>query len=319
MNSSPSRHGFIASVRQYATRHWVELSTALGGLIAMNLILLARAYWETDQVNPTTAGQLGDFVGGYIGTAFVLLSVVLLYRTLQAQRKSAQLQSFEARYFELIRLHRENVAEMRIGDAEGRRVFLPMLRELWAARQIVEDCASYAEISLTAAQKLHISYYCIFFGAGKGSSRMLKASLPGYDANFLDQLDEHLRDENIREGVRENSNLAYVPFEGHQARLGHYFRHLYQAVKYVNRQTLEIDHYEYVKTIRAQLSTHEQALLLINSLSPFGTVWWKDGLMLKYRMVKNIPQHFISPAVGIDFQTLFPPGYFEWEESEGAV
>ena len=319
MNSSRSRPGLIASARQWANRHRVELSTALGGLIAMNLILFAKAYWETDQINPTTAGQLGDFVGGYIGTAFVLLSVVLLYRTLQAQRKSAQLQSFEARYFELIRLHRENVAEMRIGEVEGRRVFLPMLRELWAARQIVEDCARDTEVPLTAAQKLHISYYCLFFGAGTGSSRMLKASLPGYDAKFLDKLDENLRDDATRESVRTSANLAYVPFEGHQSRLGHYYRHLYQTVKYVNLQTLEIDHYEYVKTIRAQLSTHEQALLLINSLSPFGALWWEDGLMLKYRMVKNIPQHFINPTVGIDFQTLFPPRYFEWEEGEGTV
>lgn len=319
MNSSHKTPSLPTRVRKWITRHWVELLTALGGLIAMNLILLAKAYWETDHINPTTAGQLGDFVGGYIGTAFVLLSVVLLYRTLQAQRRSAQLQSFEARFFELIRLHRENVAEMRIGEVEGRRVFLPMLRELWAALQIVEDCASDAGVSLTPSQRLHISYYCLFFGAGTGSSRMLKTSLPGFDSKFLDDLDDCLRDEAIREGVRANANLAYVPFEGHQSRLGHYYRHLYQAVNYVNLQKLDIDHYEYVKTIRAQLSTHEQVLLLVNSLSPFGARWWKDGLMLKYRMVKNMPQHFINPSVGIDFQTLFPPNYFEWEEGETAA
>jgi hypothetical protein len=143
------------------TNH-VEVITVVGGLVAMNLILFAKAYRETDHINPVTAGQLGDFIGGYVGTAFVLLTAVLLYRTLRLQRESAQLQSFEARYFELLRLHRDNVAEMRIGNIEGRRIFLPMLRELWAARGVVEDCALEHAAVLTPRQKLHIAYYCLF-------------------------------------------------------------------------------------------------------------------------------------------------------------
>lgn len=302
--------------RPWWKRFAVELVSVGAGLIAMNAILLAGAYWETKSINPTTAGQLGDFVGGYIGTAFVLLSVLLLYRTLRAQRENNELQSFEARYFELLRLHRENVAEMSVQKISGRRVFLPMLRELWAARRIVQDCAANYSPALTQQQLIHIAYYGVFFGVGPGSSRMFKTSLPEYGTELIDEVDRCLQDNETREHIRKEMNLAYVPFEGHQSRLGHYYRHLYQTVRYVQRQTIEIDHYDYIKTIRAQLSTHEQALLLVNSLCPIGAKWWTDGLILNYRMVKNIPPNFLNPTIHLDVRKIFPKGYFEWEELE---
>ncbi|KPF42147.1 hypothetical protein IP87_20965 [beta proteobacterium AAP121] len=143
---------------------------------------------------------------------------------------------------------------------------------------------------------------------------MLRTALPEYDPDLIDEIDKWLQDEETRQDVVEQMNLVYEPFEGHQSRLGHYYRHLYQTVRYVQRQTLEIDHYDYVKTVRAQLSTHEQALLLLNSLCPIGQRWWSDGLMIDFKMVKNLPRNFINPQNQIDLSQVFPKGYFEWEE-----
>jgi hypothetical protein len=72
--------------------------------------------------------------------------------------------------------------------------------------------------------------------------------------------------------------------------------------------------YEYVKTIRAQLSTHEQALLLLNSLTPMGRNWWQNGLITRYRLVKNIPGDFFDRKQEIDVESLFPATYFEFQE-----
>lgn len=303
----------------WAKKYRVEIVASLFGVLAMNLILLAEAYRAADAINPATAGELGDFVGGYVGTGFALFTALLLYRTLRAQRESSQLQSFEARYLELIRLHRDNVAEMREDKVEGRNLFLPMLRELGAAHQLVEASAAAKGLGLTSPQKLQIAYYCIFYGTGIGSSRTLRTSLKDFDDAFLDDLDARLRSKSTRDQLRIDYAIPYDPFKGHQSRLGHYYRHLYQTVKYVDSQTIEIDKYNYVKTIRAQLSTHEQALLLVNSLCPIGSRWWHDGFMLRYRMVKNIPQLFMGPGLGIDLQALFPVSYFEWEELRDAA
>lgn len=57
-------------------RNRTEALTIIGGIVAINLILIANVYRETNTVNPETAAQLGDFVGGYIGTIFALVSVV---------------------------------------------------------------------------------------------------------------------------------------------------------------------------------------------------------------------------------------------------
>lgn len=296
-------------------KYRIEIGSVVFGVIAMNAILLAKAFRETDSINPTTAGQLGDFVGGYIGTAFALLSVLFLYRTLRTQRESSQQQFFESKYFELIKMHRDNVAEMRLKDAEGRRVFLPIVREVWAALSKVKIAASLRCLNLNQRQLLHIAYYCVFYGVGPSSSPMLKAALREYDSEFIAEVERWLLDADTRKQISTDQNLPYTPFEGHQSRLGHYYRHMYQTVAYVHGSELEIDHYEYDKTIRAQLSTHEQVLLLINSICPIGKNWWEDGFMLKYRMVKNIPEGFLDSTDQLDLQLMFPKGYFEWEES----
>src|SRR5690606_6627997 len=102
---------------------------------------------------------------------------------------------------------------------------------------------------------------------------------------------------------------------GHQSRLGHYYRHLYQTVSYVNIQESNIDKYEFVKTIRAQLTTHEQALLFINSLTPIGKNWWNKNLMIGYKFVKNIPYCFFDEKGEIDLTSHFPKDYFEYQET----
>jgi hypothetical protein len=299
--------------------YWVEILILAIGLVAMNLIFIAHAFRATDTVNPASAGQLGDFVGGYIGTFFALASVVLLTSTLRNQRRSAQVLNFEAKYFELLRLHRDNVAELEVQGVIGRKLFVVLMRELRSALEIVKQVAVKHDLNLSQRQLMHIAYYCLFFGTGPNSSRMLTQSLTDFSACFVSELVTKLDDPGAKHTAQKGRKLAYVPFEGHQSRLGHYYRHLYQAVRYVDQQTIEIDKYQYVKTIRAQLSNHEQALLLLNSLTPIGQNWWSHGFIEKYRMVQNIPRDFFDPNTELDVSFLFRSGYFEWEENESAT
>lgn len=296
--------------------HWIEIAILAGGLLVMNLIFIAEAFRATDTVNATGAGQLGDFVGGYIGTFFALVSVVLLTSTLRSQRRSAQLLNFETKYFELLRLHRDNVAELEVQGVTGRKLFVVLIREYRSALDVVKRMAQQHSQNLTQSQLAYITYHCLLFGTGPNSSRMLEMSLEEFDSSFIAGLVNELDNAQEKKKVQIEKKLAYVPFEGHQSRLGHYYRHLYQAIRYVDQQSIDIDKYEYTKTIRAQLSNHEQALLLLNSLSPIGSNWWKFGFLLNYKLVQNIPRHFFDPLQEIDVSKLFPPGYFEWEEIE---
>ena len=107
----------------------IEIAIFSAGLIAINLIFIPEAFRETGTLSTVGAGQLGDFVGGYVGTFFALVSVLLLTATLKNQRKSEELREFETKYFELIRLHRANVAEIKNGAVKGRRLFLKFFLE----------------------------------------------------------------------------------------------------------------------------------------------------------------------------------------------
>lgn len=297
-------------------RRWkLELLVGLFGLAAMNSIFLARAFRETHTIDRQSAGQLGDFVGGYFGTLFSLAAVVLVIRTLKNQVEASKEEHFETKYFELLKMHRDNVSEMQLGKAAGRKVFVLMLGEFRGALEVVRRAADRKNQKLDHWKLLEAAYCCVFFGAGPNSSRMLRMQLFGFDTSFVEALDLELNDPGARYEVMADWNLNYAPFEGHQSRLGHYYRHLYQMVKYVDQQHIEINKYEYVKTIRAQLSTHEQALLLLNSFTNMGSPWWDEGLIARYGLVRNIPLDFFNRDTELDIGELFEAGYFEWEES----
>jgi hypothetical protein len=309
--------GVKAAIRNHSIMrdYWREILIILAGLVAINFIFIAKAFRESHTVGREAAGQLGSFVGGYIGSFFALTGVVLLFATLRIQRRTSQVQNFETKYFELVRLHRDNVAEIKIQETAGRRVFVLLIRELRCILEIVRKVAQESNVELTHEQSLHFAYYCLYFGVGPNSSRMLKASLSStFGTEFIESVERALNRGETKSEIQREREFGYTPFEGHQSRLGHYYRHLYQMVRYVDQQTGPIDKYEYVKTVRAQLSTHEQALLLVNSLTPVGRNWWDNHLITRYRLVQNIPRDFFDPSSEIDVYKLFNRGYFEWDD-----
>lgn len=119
----------------------------------------------------------------------------------------------------------------------------------------------------------------------------------------------------------------HLPYEkyygGHQFRLGHYFRHMYQSYKYLHnhKDVKDCDRYSYGKMYRAQLSTYEQALLFINSISSLGMKWEytpekAEGnapakLITEYNIIKNLPGGHLS---GIHYKTYYRNVAYESDE-----
>jgi len=90
---------------------------------------------------------------------------------------------------------------------------------------------------------------------------------------------EHKSGNEIRMDMQPYSILNNIKLDkyygGHQYRLGHYFRQLFQLYNFiVSSKTLNNDEkYEYGKVIRAQLSNFEQHLIFLNSISSLGRIW----------------------------------------------
>lgn len=135
---------------------------------------------------------------------------------------------------------------------------------------------------------------------------------------------DYLREEDDEYIIGYDSHFVKY-YGGHQFRLGHYFRHLYQTVRYMNEK-IELSYkekYEYIKLLRAQLSNYEQALLFFNSLSQLGKKWEMDAvindncegytradfeLITKYNLIKNIP---FGAQLGIEPYYYYPQVEYE--------
>ncbi len=357
--------------------------------------------WE-DKLDIAATGEFGDFVGGFVGTIISGAGFLFLYLTLKEQRESFAKERFENNFFELLKLHRDNVTELKykkISNSEsevyeGREVFKIIFEEFLECLQEVRryskstDINEYLidsykteleeiknrinrRINLIELITIDIAYCIVFFGVSdEGETFLRHRFLKRYNSfyfyrllkyiklkpkNDKDQqekwqtlynlninkrketIDEiykyrnHVKSPDISELARSiMPDSAYEKYYvGHQFRLGHYFRHLFQSYKFLNESELhETEKYFYGKTFRAQLSTYEQALLFINSISSLGMKWeftpeidTKDktqhdiqkeisttGLITKYNLTKNLPG---ENMFGIRYRDYYPKVNYE--------
>ncbi len=365
--------------------------------------------WEA---NPATAGQYGDLIGGVVGTAVALLSVILLFITLNNQQKNYRKERFENRFFELISSYRAIVDEMNIADkVYGRKCFLRMYKEFESLYEVCENIYTTNKLTIfdkcpleeidtyksiygedfqkqyTNSKICEVAYQIFFSGIGLSSEKYL-AGGSEIDSNYFDLIKQELK--SIQEkytafllddtnkvleqnagytkkekvfgiGVSNTGNVLplynvspqtlpyrhyefhpyqiktkhttvlvnYFPFDGHISRLGHYYRHLFQIVRYVVQQEQYLlsksEVLEFLKILRTQMSNHEQILLYYNSVAGVGDRWIRDdrngnkNYLLEYRMIHNIP--FPLAKFGINIEERFKnqmesnDDIFEWQWS----
>jgi hypothetical protein len=164
-------------------------------LIVLPLLRPFRGHWPIDS---TKASDFGQFVGGYIGSFFMLGSVVMLILSIDFQRRSSQLQQFEMKFLDLLKLHRENVAEQRLENKTQRAVFVILRAEYQDLFEIVKRLAKpkYRN-KLDYAQ---IAYVILYFGLGKTSTPMVQSLLKPYDKKIINQIISVVNSFRVRNG-----------------------------------------------------------------------------------------------------------------------
>jgi len=304
---------------KWSWRYWLALFLALLGFILMLLFAIHPTFNDFSwRLNSTLASEYGQFTGGLIASLFSLAGFFLLFETLIRQQLLFDKQQTELRFFELLKLHRENVAEMRHKvptkhnvTEEGRRVFLEIRKQFG---DILKEVRYNCQEHFIEQEIIDISYLSLFFGFGKDSRGMLDFKLKAYDDRR-----HHLETALDSLGKRKAKDCNNVEFGGHQSRLGHYNRHLYQTVRYIDsRGSLTTqEKYDYIKTLRAQLSTEELVVFFFNSLSQFGDKWRAklgdkhENLVLRYKFIKNIPKGY---TFSVDPKKYYDMTY-EYEET----
>jgi hypothetical protein len=201
-------------------------------------------------------GTFGDMFGGinalFSGAAFSVLAYTLL------------LQRYE------LKLQRQELAE---------------------TRKVMESQREQMELQAKTQQLQQFEN--TFFQLIKGHNEIVQNMAVGYRrriqgrASFptlIDTLREQYRALAAEESERINFGLNAL-YEEYETELGHYFRHLYHILKFID-QHKEVDRLRYRSFLRAQLSAEEFVLLFYNCLGPRGEKC--KPLVEKYGMLKHL-------------------------------
>lgn len=326
----------------------------LFGLVLIFLpILFTRLSWAPFDYQNT--GEIGDLIGGstapFIGFTGILVTFFAFWVQYQAnlqqikanrdQAVDISKERFENQYYEMLRLHKENVQEMNISNLlTARKCFVRMFYEF---RYIYLMCYGIATAQskllgkeYTKEELCELSYKLFFNGIGLENDDTILILFKQQDHPLIVLVRERLfkvqsawdEDKNyLAPAVSTEDDTNYIqfeimfyPFDGHTTRLGHYYRHLFQTVSFVVDSKLEMDRlerYKYLKLLRAQLSDHEQLLLYYNGLTSFGEEWITNNFFDDYRMIKNIPFLYanfgIKPLEKLGTMNRFHEHIFEWQ------
>jgi hypothetical protein len=295
-------------------------------------------------------GSFGSFLQGTTGSLWTLAGCIaaflaFLIQTYQVaeQRKQFKIQSdsvtrqdFEARFFGLLDYHRQNVSEVGLNDKSGRRVFVTLIREFRVVHEIVERICDDSHANYPRLKRLELAYLAFYYGVGPNSTRLLKEVADPSAATLVEKLvveleliQKYARTEKYKNSdtygtdsdrlkkilTEIQKRITYIPFDGHQSRLGHYYRHMFQLVAFLDQKSPDKSQKEFAGIFRAQLTNHEQALLCLNALSTVGSPWITRGYLVNYELIKNIPKSFFDPLKEFDVKARFPQITFEYERA----
>ena len=306
------RDGFFKSVPYNTLNNALKfISRGLFVIFALFLLfLVSRIFFPSlFEVDFTTLGEIGDFTGGVIGTLIAVFAAIYVVKSYKRQVAQSRTQTFEGTCATMLELHKQNVQEIEIElpggkKIKGRKAFPELVSEYCVLFDIVnqaiirivsehkDECEKWKDEieQLKLAHKLTYGYFLY-----SPNTYMLTTD---DSSNLYDLCSE------VAKEVEKCMNKPFPPrcaFERHTI-LGHYYRHLYNMVKYIDTaDNIKSEHKDkYCKIVRSQLSDYEQILLYYNTLSPLGQAWNKPlgetdrekmCLIAKYRLLKNCPYY----------------------------
>lgn len=232
--------------------------------IAMALALLVLIVYVIYFPGPIVAdhgkwGEFGDYVAGLLNPAFAFLAFLALLLTLVLQNRELSISSNELA--NSAHALREQTASLELQNFE--RSFFALVGLYNENVRAIDLRAQEGNITAVGRDCFRIFY----------NHRLKKC----YD----DVLSE-------RRGL---SDLAAVQesysrfFDKWQHEVGHCFRSLYRAFKFVDESDVA-DKHKYAGIMRAQLSSFELALLFYNSLHPVGAGFRKH--IERYALLENM-------------------------------
>ena len=289
--------------------------TLLGAslLVILLRVIFDDAYFKFGStINVDLASKFGDFFGGFVGTLFSVLSVLLLIYTIVSQNIETSKNKAKDHFFKMLDYHTENVRSIKVPSLEvekenvveeGRRAFVVYKIQFKRLLHAVNSIDSDLSLDLTPDEKVDIAYICFFYGQSETWINFIQRKLSCHAGSAVIAAE-------MLEKVQKNEKLKLG--RTNQTELSSYFRNMYNAIKLVDSDPYlsRNDKVELVKIYRAQLSNPELYILFFNLVSRFGKKWVESGYVVKYQLLTNLPHDYCD---GYN-----PKSYFDipYEEDE---
>lgn len=324
------QHPYLAALALFA------LGTILFALVAPWLF---ATHSSSIAFNSET-GAIGDTFG--IMNPFIAIAAALItfaafwvqYQANQSMLSENQKQQIITRFYEMLKIHRENVKELEwiqpiyspkatdhlIPDEElstkkGRPKFNYYLIEFDLIYRIIDILAP----KLKKKEKITNAFNIFYYGGNNNFfdyelRNKLFQSFATTDKNAFSEVIRNMfisypKSEKIARIIEilfqyRKYFISQPPFFGHFEELHNYYRHLFLTVKTIANEDEKFIPYlekrELLNILRAQLSYREQIMLFYNWFSGNCTEWeeTKDNgnhFFTKYRMIHNIIPHLMVP------------------------
>lgn len=299
----------------------------LVGLFAP-LILSGNLYiGNFTQNDANNAGTFNGYVAPFVAIAAVITTGLAFFMQYQAneklkeqidkQDKQYQLDKFESQFYEMLRLHKENINEIEFENVspkkiiKGRSVFLILLNQFDFLLKLIVDAKQVIDESFVYKidqKDFDLAYEIFFHGY---TECIQEREEEGIYKDFIAHLEDIVNKQDLRYLSSERESIDMPKFlniySSYDETLGHYYRHLYMTVKFVveahEKEKIlkeKNDCLRYLSILRGQMSNAEQILLFYNWIAGgdngYGAKWEisKNDLERKYfsnyKMIHNL--HF---------------------------
>ena len=225
-------------------------------LISIPYLIIHKSWFYS--LESEKAYQIGGALNGLtapiLGVVMAIVTYLAFYIQWKANKQITQdmkIGRIETQFYQMLGLHRENVKGFRYIAKDSTEKDMHGREAFDKLRDIVR-AAYNCSMKITPQEKIREAYDIIFIG-------------------------------------NDNRNFNC---HGHAVEIAHYIRQLFHIVKFVanNKDLSDEQKHEYLRQLRAQMSTDEQILLFYNWYSGRGSEWENDenNFLSEYRMIHNI-------------------------------
>ncbi len=339
---------------------WIVFAVFILILLALPSIFIQPGFLDfsqTGQIGDTIGGTMGPFIA-IVAALLTFIAFWVQYEANIKQRDDIAIERHEAKYYKMLDIYSNMTTGLCVHGIKGKEAFAELVGELTCTFYTIDEIfnnilcqdsylskASSQLVSIINEYKANrkkrdvfltnLAYNLFFYGSHymvvdivHPENTALGEEIKKIAIHFNQHSGERTFTDYVKSGFFDihipNNGLASPLYEGHSDFLGHYFRHIFQMVKYVasldNDLFEENEKYGYVKLLRAQMSDYEQILLYYNSLSDQGKAWNKKegekfpeeaGYITRFRMIKNLPRNF--PTFGVIPIDFYKEDAAKWE------